>query len=116
MTRNGALGIVVKAKLDGTFASSRVTGRLLSSRNSRTFSRIDLTSGARISEGCASCRAKIQRSPPLMYSTDPINGRSEEHTSELQSLMRISYAVFFLKKKKYKIQIDKHTIMIYNNP
>src|SRR3546814_8188732 len=27
------------------------------------------------------------------------NGRSEEHTSELQSLMRISYAVFFLKKK-----------------
>src|SRR3546814_2978116 len=27
-------------------------------------------------------------------------GRSEEHTSELQSLMRTSYAVFFLKKKK----------------
>src|SRR3546814_9530526 len=35
--------------------------------------------------------------------------RSEEHTSELQSLMRISYAVFCLKKKKYKnthYQID----------
>src|SRR3546814_5276460 len=31
----------------------------------------------------------------------PIDGRSEEHTSELQSLMRISYAVFCLKKKKY---------------
>src|SRR3546814_965092 len=30
------------------------------------------------------------------------NRRSEEHTSELQSLMRISYAVFCLKKKKYK--------------
>src|SRR3546814_1426933 len=29
-------------------------------------------------------------------------GRSEEHTSELQSLMRISYAVFCLKKKTYK--------------
>src|SRR3546814_1605572 len=29
--------------------------------------------------------------------------RSEEHTSELQSLMRISYAVFGLKKKKYSI-------------
>src|SRR3546814_9445540 len=28
------------------------------------------------------------------------NSRSEEHTSELQSLMRISYAVFCLKKKK----------------
>src|SRR3546814_1771404 len=31
-------------------------------------------------------------------------GRSEEHTSELQSLMRISYAVFCLKKKKQKDQ------------
>src|SRR3546814_4033274 len=31
-------------------------------------------------------------------------GRSEEHTSELQSLMRISYAVFCLKKKKKKKQ------------
>src|SRR3546814_10510350 len=30
----------------------------------------------------------------------PSNIRSEEHTSELQSLMRISYAVFCLKKKK----------------
>src|SRR3546814_5452235 len=31
---------------------------------------------------------------------DRRHGRSEEHTSELQSLMRISYAVFCLKKKK----------------
>src|SRR3546814_1488668 len=31
--------------------------------------------------------------------------RSEEHTSELQSLMRISYAVFCLKKKKKQTQI-----------
>src|SRR3546814_4416736 len=37
--------------------------------------------------------------------------RSEEHTSELQSLMRISYAVFCLKKKKTKknqVQIKTH--------
>src|SRR3546814_6257097 len=32
----------------------------------------------------------------------PATYRSEEHTSELQSLMRISYAVFCLKKKKIK--------------
>src|SRR3546814_3953029 len=32
----------------------------------------------------------------------PRNDRSEEHTSELQSLMRISYAVFCLKKKNKK--------------
>src|SRR3546814_1391678 len=31
----------------------------------------------------------------------PVGNRSEEHTSELQSLMRISYAVFCLKKKKH---------------
>src|SRR3546814_6834638 len=36
--------------------------------------------------------------------------RSEEHTSELQSLMRISYAVFCLKKKKLiKNKFNKHT-------
>src|SRR3546814_4719327 len=36
-------------------------------------------------------------------------GRSEEHTSELQSLMRISYAVFCLKKKKTKTKLNQHT-------
>src|SRR3546814_10691651 len=36
-------------------------------------------------------------------------GRSEEHTSELQSLMRISYAVFCLKKKNKKKHKPKHT-------
>src|SRR3546814_9397860 len=35
--------------------------------------------------------------------------RSEEHTSELQSLMRISYAVFCLKKKKQHKQSNKST-------
>src|SRR3546814_12507098 len=35
--------------------------------------------------------------------------RSEEHTSELQSLMRISYAVFCLKKKKKHKRIKSHT-------
>src|SRR3546814_3385183 len=36
----------------------------------------------------------------IWLSVDLQQGRSEEHTSELQSLMRISYAVFCLKKKK----------------
>src|SRR3546814_10524952 len=38
--------------------------------------------------------------------------RSEEHTSELQSLMRISYAVFCLKKKKNKHHLH-HTVETY---
>src|SRR3546814_1754032 len=41
-----------------------------------------------------------------------VGGRSEEHTSELQSLMRISYAVFCLKKKKY--EHTKHNINATN--
>src|SRR3546814_1940655 len=40
--------------------------------------------------------------------------RSEEHTSELQSLMRISYAVFCLKKKKIKINHTTLPHYIYN--
>src|SRR3546814_8183897 len=39
------------------------------------------------------------------------SGRSEEHTSELQSLMRISYAVFCLKKKTKNL----HTILQYHS-
>src|SRR3546814_4640899 len=40
--------------------------------------------------------------PMSMSGTGCISPRSEEHTSELQSLMRISYAVFCLTKKKTK--------------
>src|SRR3546814_1062359 len=51
-----------------------------------------------------------RRAKPLPLDTEMykwrhlIENRSEEHTSELQSLMRISYAVFCLKKKTIKIQ------------
>src|SRR3546814_5966539 len=41
--------------------------------------------------------------------------RSEEHTSELQSLMRISYAVFCLKKKKQTKQQRASTYMTKNH-
>src|SRR3546814_7926922 len=44
---------------------------------------------------------------PMMYNFEEV--RSEEHTSELQSLMRTSYAVFCLKKKKHtKKKIKTH--------
>src|SRR3546814_7449147 len=48
-----------------------------------------------------------------------LRGRSEEHTSELQSLMRISYAVFCLKKKKRtdKVQsINSHYTRLTDQP
>src|SRR3546814_5872659 len=47
---------------------------------------------------------------PFCTSGCPVNNRSEEHTSELQSLMRISYAVFCLKKKNQNTtQLTQHT-------
>src|SRR3546814_8983463 len=42
----------------------------------------------------------LNRSGPVHGRTISVHSRSEEHTSELQSLMRTSYAVFCLKKKK----------------
>src|SRR3546814_6142284 len=64
----------------------------------------------------SACSAMATAMPGKMW--PPV--RSEEHTSELQSLMRISYAVFCLKKKKlYNIHNNikhkynsKHTIHI----
>src|SRR3546814_14207776 len=50
---------------------------------------------------------KVGRLDPTQRSPWRFSGRSEEHRSELQSLMRISYAVFCLKKKKNKTCI-KH--------
>src|SRR3546814_4867569 len=51
--------------------------------------------------GAAECnRLMLWRAPEAKVSTCRRITRSEEHTSELQSLMRISYAVFCLKKKK----------------
>src|SRR3546814_8547656 len=46
-----------------------------------------------------------------------VHERSEEHTSELQSLMRISYAVFCLKKKNKKTNISTYSNnhIVYQN-
>src|SRR3546814_10630533 len=43
-----------------------------------------------------------------LHTPEGVEIRSEEHTSELQSLMRISYAVFCLKKQKKKMTIDRN--------
>src|SRR3546814_8333263 len=51
-------------------------------------------------------RATGSETHPIPKSISPRTIRSEEHTSELQSLMRISYAVFCLKKKKKNSHIE----------
>src|SRR3546814_8476034 len=58
----------------------------------------------------ASSRLRVQDDQERIagpFLRSPAAHRSEEHTSELQSLMRISYAVFCLKKKKKKITKEK---------
>src|SRR3546814_1048436 len=47
-------------------------------------------------------RFSLEDAKPDLNLVEPAGARSEEHTSELQSLMRISYAVFCLKKKNTK--------------
>src|SRR3546814_1416313 len=47
------------------------------------------------------CRAWNPKKRGESMKSKPCKNRSEEHTSELQSLMRISYAVFCLNKKKH---------------
>src|SRR3546814_1554660 len=52
---------------------------------------------------------RVARESLFLKDAGDFQNRSEEHTSELQSLMRISYAVFCLKKKKKK----QMTTMLY---
>src|SRR3546814_9191115 len=73
------------------------------------------------------CSTFLQRFiPPSRLPIPILSRRSEEHTSELQSLMRISYAVFCLKKKTHILhhctinKLDKHHELrsqrSHNNP
>src|SRR3546814_7755395 len=67
---------------------------------------------------CAEARGRAVRpsTSAKTLASSPVRNRSEEHTSELQSLMRISYAVFCLKKKNkntHKIQHLKLMIHLY---
>src|SRR3546814_7172369 len=60
-------------------------------------------------------RSRYARRPTLHSRPRDAKSRSEEHTSELQSLMRISYAVFCLKKKKTTKNKLKQTIQDTKN-
>src|SRR3546814_7201819 len=76
-----------------------------------------IAEGARNAEQAARQKPKREDAQPANKPAEPvvetlpppIEDRSEEHTSELQSLMRTSYAVFCLKKKKKTTQIHNTT-------
>src|SRR3546814_4058092 len=64
--------------------------------------RMDLGQGkARMMVGTISAITSVVARPGFSTTAKRMLLRSEEHTSELQSLMRISYAVFCLKNKPY---------------
>src|SRR3546814_2134912 len=74
---------------------------LFRSSSSSHCSRARFRASRRAARGRWSPRPARRRADRLQRGNSrPTGGRSEEHTSELQSLMRISYAVFCLKKKK----------------
>src|SRR3546814_8484934 len=93
--------------------SMRDTGSVTKTRSKAPGSRLSRRLRAR-STGSGHCwpitSSRISDVEGL--SCDP-STRSEEHTSELQSLMRISYAVFCLKKKKTNNE-QNHTKQKYN--
>src|SRR3546814_10260806 len=79
---------------EGRFAKFSVTfGDILFDYSKN---RIDDTTKALLLQLARECR--LDDAINAMFAGDAINERSEEHTSELQSLMRISYAILFLKK------------------
>src|SRR3546814_2841878 len=76
-------------------ASPNLSGLLINFKR-----RTQAIAGTRTASQSARLLAIARRAAALAAFVDSALMRSEEHTSELQSLMRISYAVFCLKKQK----------------
>src|SRR3546814_8414967 len=76
-------------------------GRLLSLQLEELVTGVDLERELVIRDYVPS-RKRSREPDELLGQLENLSARSEEHTSELQSLMRISYAVFCLKKKNNK--------------
>src|SRR3546814_9096690 len=79
--------------------SARVTDALLTERKGAV-ARLRLHRPELHNDFDAALIAALTAALEQLAGDDDVRVRSEEHTSELQSLMRISYAVFCLKKKK----------------
>src|SRR3546814_6579515 len=91
-----AMNIERRALIDGPFGYRAAVGLAIGSvgeqpLNERQAETGDAIVGGKAQRDFAAC--------PVIG--NPAQGRSEEHTSELQSLMRNSYAVFCLKKKTH---------------
>src|SRR3546814_9015947 len=83
---------------------------MLTRRNRESYIAVqaDIVDGAQAPDVTAAISKRLEK-----FAAALPPGRSEEHTSELQSLMRISYAVFCLKKKNN--QSNKHHTALYQD-
>src|SRR3546814_7854816 len=87
-------------------------------RSTRTDTLFPYTTLFRSATGRARRRARTRTRQSVLYGCSPLQrseppkyaSRSEEHTSELQSPMRTSYAVFCLTKKKYTHIGNRNTL------
>src|SRR3546814_1943969 len=87
-------------------------------RGSLRHSGLGVARGARFPRGIVAVHAFLDRAAPAglerferlhsLFAVEQIGHRSEEQTSDLQSLMRISYAVFCWQNNKNKIKYTKH--------
>src|SRR3546814_7373568 len=100
------------------FTNTRSSARISSAIASRSASRTVVRTSSAPSASCGSAADDVASlAAASVWAADSalagFAGRSEEHTSELQSLMRISYAVVCLQKKKqtitYHHNLKKHS-------
>src|SRR3546814_17547395 len=111
------LCVVCNTYIGASIATILPEGVCAHSRVAQSWAAWLVSSIASIASPCASVPLRASSTAPAVRSSNPstapdispvtlsnrapaVSLRSEEHTSELQSLMRISYAVFCLKKKK----------------
>src|SRR3546814_6064036 len=90
-----------------------------STRTDTLFPYTTLFRSAKAMSDAPICSGIIQLAKPtyagMMAPKIMIRPRSEEHTSELQSLMRISYAVFCLNKKNHSEEVEKTRLIHVNS-
>src|SRR3546814_9737894 len=105
MKKTLLIGLTVLAMTGGGVALA--LGNSAQDRPAATASAQRQTTFAVENMTCATCPITVRKAMKGVAGVTAVNvdfaakTRSEEHTSELQSLMRISYADFYLKKKKY---------------
>src|SRR3546814_5868811 len=107
--RDGCGSVVVYAGNPASFATLHYS---YASSFGRALGPAKIFNALHVDTGAKNLAQELLFGSPVHWTFPDLAERSEEHTSELQSLMRISYAVFCLKKKNiitYYLNLFYHT-------